>query len=102
MKNLKTSPAIQEAIDKATADFRKPDAKECFERNPYIASSNCSDAYVITCWSIYWHGKPPIALTRSRGYTWNADLPGYGFLVKLWVSNWRDHRDGIVIGKQIA
>jgi len=90
---VKHNAEYNEAMDRAEADFRIPDGKEMVEKCPYLFSSNMADAYWITAHSLYWTGRPPRALHKSRGNTWLVDYPGQG-VVKAEVIK-ADQRNGV-------
>ena len=83
----------REAIDRANADFRAADGREMKEKCPYIFSSNFADAYWIAAYCLYHAGQLPRFLHKSIGYSWIADIPGWGEMrVRV---NSPDQREGI-------
>ena len=85
----------QKVVDAAVLDFNTPgmDFSPHDEVRKYIPTSNYHDAYTITYHTMYWAGKPPEKLRRSRGHSWKFELRGSEFTV--WVDDPRDHRNGV-------
>ena len=76
----------KEPMDKAEAAFRfdGKDPMEC----PYRFSSNNADVYWITAFLLYWTGKRPEKIHKSRGNLWIIDG-------RKTTVNKPDHRRGI-------
>jgi hypothetical protein len=72
---VKHQPKFDEAMNRAEADFRLADGKDMKDKCPYIFSSEMSDAYWITAFSLYHTGKKPAMLHKSTGHTWVVDMP---------------------------
>ena len=99
MKDVKHQPEYNEAIQQAESDFRDGDGREMSAKCPYIFSSNMADAYWITAWCLYWQGKKPRAIHKSRGYSWIVDMPGFS-IVRCTVDN-PDQRNGVNITTEL-
>ncbi len=82
-----------EIARQSATDFRMPGKKF---QNPHLATSNNSDAYLITAWCLYHAGKLPKVLHKSRGYSWRVECPGLGSFV-CTVKNANDHREGLTV-----
>jgi hypothetical protein len=65
---MKHDIQFNEAIKQAEIDFRTPDGKETKEKCPYLFSSDMADAYWITAYCLYYSGKTPQLLHKSRGH----------------------------------
>ena len=59
------------------------------------ASAPAYDAKLITWYLIYHTGKAPKAIRSSRGYTYNV-TDGNGIKFKARITNYNDHRAGVV------
>ncbi len=97
MVKIKHDKQYNEAIERAESDFRSPSCKEVKDLCPYIFSSNMADAYFIAANCLYYNGRRPRSLWKSRGHSWLVDYPGIG-IVRVTVDK-PDHRDGIVISE---
>ena len=93
MPDIKHQPEYNEPIAQAVADFRTADGQKMRDKCPYLFSSNFADAYWITAFCLYWQGKQPRALHKSRGHSWLADIPGCG--AGRYVVNTPDQRHGV-------
>jgi hypothetical protein len=92
MKELKHDSQYNEAIDRAEADFRRPDGKLMKDKCPYIFTSNMADAYWITANCLYWNGRRPLRLHKSRGNRWLVNAIGETVAAEVLRP---DHREGI-------
>ena len=58
-----------------------------------IPSSDHYDAGLITWHVLYWTGKKPEHLARSRGHSYKFGLFGAAYVVR--VTDYNDHREGV-------
>jgi hypothetical protein len=93
MKTIKHDTTYNEAIEKADIDFHSEDGQGMTHKCPYLFTSNMADAYWLTAHVLYYFGRRPVALHKSRGNKWLIDIKGAGeFKVEVLRP---DHRSGI-------
>jgi hypothetical protein len=63
-------------------------------KNPYMPTSDNSDAFAIGAWCAYHTGKAPLFVHRSRGHSWQIQTAGFWELVVV-VRKAGDHRNAL-------
>lgn len=82
-----------EAMDKADMDYHSVDGKDMAKKCPYLFSSHMADAYWLTAHVLYYMGRRPVALHKSKGHSWIVEIKGSGTYRAEVLKP--DHRSGI-------
>lgn len=81
-----------EPINRAVELYRKPGFT--LSDNPYYKTSDNSDVFLLTCWALFWSGRPPTFIHKSRGYRWWV-ASSYGQPQLILVNNDAHHPEFI-------